>query len=70
VGKEYFCNPTVLMHPARFQAFITSLTVVLNTFDTQFLGDDYESSSHLDEEDDVMFNIKYLTSSNLMSLEV
>jgi hypothetical protein len=27
MGKEYFCNPTVLMHPARFQAFITSLTV-------------------------------------------
>jgi THO complex subunit 1 len=46
------------------------IQVVLNTFDTQFLGDDYESSSHLDEEDDVMFNIKYLTSSNLMSLEV
>ncbi|KAH8935144.1 hypothetical protein BDL97_17G013800 [Sphagnum fallax] len=68
--QEYFCNPTVLMHPARFQAFITSLTVVLSTFDAQFLGDDYESSSHLDEEDDVMFNIKYLTSSNLMSLEL
>jgi THO complex subunit 1 len=46
------------------------IQIVLNTFDTQFLGDDYESSSHLDEEDDVMFNIKYLTSSNLMSLEV
>jgi THO complex subunit 1 len=46
------------------------IQVVLSTIDTQFLGDDYESSSHLDEEDDVMFNIKYLTSSNLMSLEV
>lgn len=49
---------------------VASLQTVLQTFEAQPLGDDDESSSQLDEGDDATFNIKYLTSSNLLSLEV
>ncbi|BFI29259.1 THO complex subunit 1 [Marchantia polymorpha subsp. ruderalis] len=69
--QEHFCNPAYLVqYPARWQAFSTSLATVLQTFEAQPLGDEDESSSHLDEEDDATFNIKYLTSSNLLSLEL
>ncbi|KAL2636416.1 hypothetical protein R1flu_007895 [Riccia fluitans] len=69
--QEHFCNPAYLVqYPARWQAFSTSLATVLLTFEAQPLGDEDESSSHLDEDDDATFNIKYLTSSNLLSLEL
>ncbi|KAL3676036.1 hypothetical protein R1sor_025984 [Riccia sorocarpa] len=69
--QEHFCNPAYLVqYPARWQAFSSSLSTVLQTFEAQPLGDEDESSSHLDEDDDATFNIKYLTSSNLLSLEL
>ncbi|CAM6117072.1 unnamed protein product [Calypogeia fissa] len=69
--QEHFCNPAYLVqYPARWQAFSASLATVLQTFEAQPLGDDDESSSQLDEGDDATFNIKYLTSSNLLSLEL
>lgn len=69
--QEYFCNPAVLLqHGAKWQTFSSSLGIVLSTFEAQPLGDDDDSSSHLDELDNAAFNIKYLTSSKLMSLEL
>lgn len=69
--QEHFSNPTSLMqHPAKWQTFSASLATVLETFDAQPLGEEDESSTVSDEGDDSTFNIKYLTSSNLMSLEL
>ncbi|KAJ7567876.1 hypothetical protein O6H91_01G011000 [Diphasiastrum complanatum] len=69
--QEHFCNPAyMIQYPARWQAFSSNLAIVLSAFEAQTLGDDEGSSNHLDKEDDTTFNIKYLTSSNLMSLEL
>jgi THO complex subunit 1 len=43
---------------------------VLNTFEAQPLSDDDGKLNNLNEEEDAAFNIKYLTSSKLMGLEV
>lgn len=44
---------------------------MLDTFEAQPLSDDDGNTNHLhQEEEDAAFNTKYLTSSNLMGLEV
>jgi len=43
---------------------------VLSTFEAQPLSDDDGKLNNLNEEEDAAFNIKYLTSSKLMGLEV
>jgi len=43
---------------------------VLSTFEAQPLSDDDGKLNNLDQEEDAAFNIKYLTSSKLMGLEV
>lgn len=48
---------------------IVQLQVVLNTFEAQPLTDEEGNASHIEEEA-TAFNIKYLTSSKLMGLEV
>ncbi|KAI5077852.1 hypothetical protein GOP47_0007676 [Adiantum capillus-veneris] len=69
--QEYFCNPMVLLqYGTKWQTFSSSLGVVLSTFEAQPLGGDNESLGHLDESDNTAFQIKYLTSSKLMSLEL
>eukprot|EP00246_Nothoceros_aenigmaticus_P008090 TRINITY_DN22580_c0_g1_i1.p1 TRINITY_DN22580_c0_g1~~TRINITY_DN22580_c0_g1_i1.p1 ORF type:complete len:631 (+),score=143.69 TRINITY_DN22580_c0_g1_i1:416-2308(+) len=69
--QEHFSNPAALIqHPAKWQSFASGLVVVLDAFETLPLVDNEESSNHLSEGDDATFNIKYLTSSNLMDLEL
>lgn len=68
--QEHFSNPTTLVHPSKWQTFSASLGTVLETFDAQPLGDEDEGFSVNGDDDDSTFNIKYLTSSNLMSLEL
>lgn len=49
--------------------YFWGLQVVLNTFEAQPLSDE-EGNAHNLEDDAATFNIKYLTSSKLMGLEV
>jgi hypothetical protein len=42
----------------------------LSTFEAQPLSDDDGKLNNFDQEEDAAFNIKYLTSSKLMGLEV
>jgi len=42
----------------------------LSTFEAQPLSDDDGKLNNLDQEEDAAFNIKYLTSSKLMGLEL
>lgn len=42
----------------------------MSTFEAQPLSDDDGKLNNLNEEEDAAFNIKYLTSSKLMGLEV
>ena len=42
----------------------------MSTFEAQPLSDDDGKLNNLDQEEDAAFNIKYLTSSKLMGLEV
>lgn len=48
----------------------TEFQVVLSTFEAQPLSDDDGKVDNLVQEEDAAFNIKYLTSSKLMGLEV
>ncbi|KAL7120356.1 hypothetical protein ACP275_02G117600 [Erythranthe tilingii] len=68
--QEFFSNPGSLT-PAltKWQKFSSSLTVVLNTFEAQPLSDEEGSAINLEDEGS-NFSIKYLTSSNLMGLEL
>ncbi|ESQ40922.1 hypothetical protein EUTSA_v10013059mg [Eutrema salsugineum] len=67
---EYFCNPASLTSATtKWQKFSSSLAVVLNTFDAQPLSEEEGEANSL-EEDAATFNIKYLTSSKLMGLEL
>ncbi|XP_024030380.1 THO complex subunit 1 [Morus notabilis] len=68
--QEHFCNPASLplAHP-KWQKFVSSLMVVLNTFESQPLSDEEGDANNLEEES-ATFSIKYLTSSKLMSLEL
>ena len=49
---------------------ITKFQVVLSTFEAQPLSDADGKHNNLEQEEDAAFNIKYLTSSKLMGLEV
>lgn len=70
--QEYFSSPTSLSHnnPSKWQTFSSNLGIVLEAFEVQPLGEEDESLSLDGDDDDSTFNIKYLTSSNLMSLEL
>ncbi|KAL0425417.1 UNVERIFIED_CONTAM: THO complex subunit [Sesamum radiatum] len=67
---EFFSNPASIM-PAltKWHKFTSSLTVVLNTFEAQPLSDEEGNAINLEDESS-NFSIKYLTSSNLMGLEL
>lgn len=67
--QEYFCNPALTLAPTKWQKFTSSLMVVLNAFDAQPLSDEVGDANVLEEEA-ATFNIKYLTSSKLMGLEL
>ncbi|KAE8735747.1 THO complex subunit 1 [Hibiscus syriacus] len=68
--QEYFCNPASLSNaPIKWQKFTASLMVVLNTFEAQPLSEEEGTENNLEEEA-TTFNIKYLTSSKLMGLEL
>ncbi|KAK0592226.1 hypothetical protein LWI29_015429 [Acer saccharum] len=67
--QEYFCNPALTLASTKWQKFTSSLTVVLNTFDAQPLSEEVGDANDLEEEA-ATFNIKYLTSSKLMGLEL
>ncbi|GMI73259.1 REGULATION OF ATALMT1 EXPRESSION 3 [Hibiscus trionum] len=68
--QEQFCNPASLSNaPIKWQRFTASLMVVLNTFEAQPLSEEEGAENNLEEEA-TTFNIKYLTSSKLMGLEL
>ncbi|XVF32577.1 hypothetical protein REPUB_Repub17cG0094000 [Reevesia pubescens] len=68
--QEYFCNPASLSTaPIKWQKFTSSLMVVLNTFEAHPLSEEEGADNNLEEEA-TTFNIKYLTSSKLMGLEL
>ncbi|XP_064942424.1 THO complex subunit 1-like isoform X2 [Musa acuminata AAA Group] len=69
--QEHFSNPTsTTLAPSKWQKFAFNLMVVLDTFEAQPLSDDDGNVNTLEqEEEDAVFNIKYLTSSKLMGLE-
>ncbi|OAY53350.1 THO complex subunit 1 [Manihot esculenta] len=68
--QEHFCNPASLtLAPTKWQKFTSSLMVVLNTFEAQPLSEEEGDANNLEEEA-ATFNIKYLTSSKLMGLEL
>ncbi|XP_048325641.1 THO complex subunit 1 isoform X2 [Ziziphus jujuba] len=68
--QEHFCNPASLtLAPTKWQKFMTSLMVVLSTFEAQPLSDEDGDANNLEEEA-ANFSIKYLTSSKLMGLEL
>uniref|UniRef100_A0A0E0NNM3 THO complex subunit 1 n=1 Tax=Oryza rufipogon TaxID=4529 RepID=A0A0E0NNM3_ORYRU len=69
--QEHFSNPALTAaNLTRWQKFVSNLTVVLSTFEAQPLSDDDGKLNNLDQEEDAAFNIKYLTSSKLMGLEL
>nr|CAB3502267.1 unnamed protein product [Digitaria exilis] len=69
--QEHFSNPALTStNPAKWQRFSSNLAVVLSTFEAQPLSDDEGKLNNLDQEEDAAFNIKYLTSSKLMGLEL
>lgn len=68
--QEHFSNPaSISAAPTKWQKFTSSLLVVLNTFEAQPLSDEEGNANNLEEEA-ATFSIKYLTSSNLMGLEL
>ncbi|KAJ4821803.1 suppressor of the transcriptional defect of hpr1 by overexpression [Turnera subulata] len=68
--QECFCNPASLaIAPAKWQKFTSSLMVVLSTFEAQPLSEEEGDANNLEDEA-TAFNIKYLTSSKLMGLEL
>ncbi|GAB2293096.1 suppressor of the transcriptional defect of hpr1 by overexpression [Dionaea muscipula] len=68
--QEYFSNPpSITLAPSKWQKFATSLMVVLSTFEAQPLSDEH-GNANIVEEEVAFFNIKYLTSSKLMGLEL
>ncbi|XP_010557907.1 PREDICTED: THO complex subunit 1 isoform X2 [Tarenaya hassleriana] len=68
--QEVFCNPASLTGAqTKWQKFTSSLMVVLNTFEAQLLSEEEGEANSLEEEA-ATFNIKYLTSSKLMGLEL
>ncbi|KAJ3682309.1 hypothetical protein LUZ60_014882 [Juncus effusus] len=69
--QELFCNPgpTTLSQP-KWQKFSSNLTIVLDTFEAQPLSEDEGKANNLEQEEEVNFSIKYLTSTNLLGLEL
>ncbi|KAL8244878.1 hypothetical protein R6Q59_011136 [Mikania micrantha] len=68
--QEYFSNPASIgVATTKWHKFSSSLMVVLNTFEAQPLSDEESSTNNLEDEA-ATFSIKYLTSSNLMGLEL
>ncbi|XP_071697560.1 THO complex subunit 1-like isoform X2 [Rutidosis leptorrhynchoides] len=68
--QEYFSNPASIgVATAKWHKFSSCLTVVLNTFEAQPLSDEDGSANNLEDEA-ATFSIKYLTSCNLMGLEL
>ncbi|KAJ0940460.1 putative THO complex, subunit THOC1 protein [Helianthus annuus] len=67
--QEYFSNPASVSVATKWHKFSSSLAVVLNTFEAQPLSDEESSANNLEDEA-ATFSIKYLTSSNLMGLEL
>uniref|UniRef100_A0A6M2EHN9 Uncharacterized protein n=1 Tax=Populus davidiana TaxID=266767 RepID=A0A6M2EHN9_9ROSI len=67
--QEYFCDPSLTLSPIKWQKFSSSLMVILNAFEAQPLSEEEGSANNLEEEA-ASFNIKYLTSSKLMGLEL
>ncbi|KAJ4777437.1 THO complex subunit 1 [Rhynchospora pubera] len=69
--QEHFSNPaeTTLTQP-KWQKFAGNLAVVLDTFEAQPLTEDEGKANNLEQEEEAAFSIKYLTSSNLMGLEL
>nr|XP_043635689.1 THO complex subunit 1 [Erigeron canadensis] len=68
--QEYFSNPaSISLATTKWHKFSSCLTVVLNTFEAQPLSDEDSSANNLEDEA-ATFSIKYLTSSNLMGLEL
>ncbi|RWR92871.1 THO complex subunit 1 [Cinnamomum micranthum f. kanehirae] len=69
--QEHFCDPaSTTVGPIKWQKFSSNLMVVLDTFEAQPLSEDDGNANHLEEEEAAAFNIKYLTSSKLMGLEL
>ncbi|XP_039132127.1 THO complex subunit 1 [Dioscorea cayenensis subsp. rotundata] len=68
--QEHFCNPaSSTLAPSKWQKFVSSFTVVLDTFEAQPLSEDDGNVNNLEQEE-AAFSIKYLTSSKLMGLEL
>ncbi|KAI3792498.1 hypothetical protein L2E82_06380 [Cichorium intybus] len=68
--QEYFSNPaSIIPTTPKWNKFSSCLTVVLNTFEAQPLSEEESSANNLEDEA-ATFSIKYLTSSNLMGLEL
>uniref|UniRef100_A0ACD5TTH8 Uncharacterized protein n=1 Tax=Avena sativa TaxID=4498 RepID=A0ACD5TTH8_AVESA len=71
LSKEHFRNPALTTtNPTKWQKFASNLTVVLSTFEAQPLCDADGKHNNLEQKEDAAFNIKYLTSSKLMGLEL
>ncbi|GJN30047.1 hypothetical protein PR202_gb18321 [Eleusine coracana subsp. coracana] len=78
--QEHFSNPSLTAaNLAKWQNLnfllvliypVPSYQVVLSTFEAQPLSDDDGKLNNFNEEEDAAFNIKYLTSSKLMGLEL
>ncbi|KAK1261780.1 hypothetical protein QJS04_geneDACA019562 [Acorus gramineus] len=67
--QDHFSNPaSTTLGPSKWQKFLSSLNVVLDAFEAQPLSEDDGHSSGIEEASS--FNIKYLTSSKLMGLEL
>ena len=67
---DYFCNPVSLSTAlVKWKKFASSLMVVLNTFEAQPLSEEEGVDNNLEEEA-TTFNVKHLTSSKLMGLEL
>ncbi|XP_020579044.1 THO complex subunit 1 [Phalaenopsis equestris] len=68
--QDHFRNPAATtLPPAKWQKFSSNLMVVLDAFEAQPLSDDGGNVNNLEHEE-ASFNIKYLTSSKLMGLEL
>lgn len=68
--QEYFSNPASMsVASSKWQKFASSLMVVLSTLEAQPLSEDEGNAINLDDEA-AIFNIKYLTSTKLMGLEL
>lgn len=69
--QEHFRNPAAnTVTPPKWHKFSSNLMVILDSFEAQPLSDDDGKVNDLEEEESATFNIKYLTSSNLMGLEL